>query len=54
YARNKRDQILATGTTIVTTSCQACLAQLRELREHYEMPVKIKSVVELLVESLAD
>lgn len=53
-AHQKHDQILQTGAAIVTTSCQACLAQLNDIVTFYNMTVKVKSVMELVVESLAD
>ncbi len=52
HARMKHDQIMKTGATIVTTSCQNCLSQLNDLQSRYKMPVKVKSVVELLVEAM--
>jgi Fe-S oxidoreductase len=52
HARMKRDQILRTGAGIVTTSCQNCLSQLSDLQSRYEMPVQVKSVIELLVEAM--
>ena len=52
HARMKRDQILKTGATIVTTSCQNCLSQLHDLQARYDMPVEVKSVIELLVEAM--
>jgi len=52
HARNKRDQILRTGASILATSCQNCLSQLHDLQARYDMPVKVRSVIELLVESM--
>jgi Fe-S oxidoreductase len=54
FGRAKRDQILASGAKIVTTSCQMCLAQLNDIQIHYELPVKTRTVMELVMESLAD
>jgi len=54
FGRAKRDQIVASGAQIVSTSCQMCLAQLSDLQAHYQLPVKTKSVIELVVESLAE
>jgi len=48
----KREQIIRSGANIVATSCQNCLSQLTDLQARYEMPVEVKSVIELLVESL--
>ncbi len=52
HARAKRDQILKTGAEVVVTSCQSCLSQLTDLQERYEMPVKVKSLIEFLVEAI--
>lgn len=52
HARMKRDQILRTGAGLVTTSCQNCLSQLSDLQSRYDMPVQVKSVIELLVEAM--
>lgn len=48
----KREQILRTGADIVSTSCQNCLTQLSDLQARYNMPVEIKSVMELVVEAI--
>jgi Fe-S oxidoreductase len=52
HAHYKKDQILATGADVVATSCQNCLTQLGDLQARYEMPVEIKSVIELVVEAI--
>ncbi len=52
HAKRKRDQIVNTGAKILATCCQNCLSQLTDLRDRYEMPVEVKSVIELLVESM--
>jgi len=52
HAARKRDQILATGVEILATCCQNCLSQLSDLQSRYKMPVEVKSVIELLVESI--
>ncbi|MGD9819520.1 MAG: (Fe-S)-binding protein [Desulfomonilaceae bacterium] len=52
HAIYKRDQILRTGADVVATSCQNCLAQLNDLQSRYEMPIEIKSVIELVVEAI--
>lgn len=51
-ALQKHDQIMRTGARIVATSCQNCLSQLSDLQARYNMPVEVKSVIELLVESI--
>ncbi|MDQ1238833.1 MAG: hypothetical protein QG577_1018 [Thermodesulfobacteriota bacterium] len=52
HARRKHDQIMNTGAKIIATCCQNCLSQLTDLRDRYNMPVEVKSVIELLVESM--
>jgi len=52
HAKLKRDQILRTGASVVSTSCQNCLSQLDDLRGRYDMPVQVKSVIKLLVEAV--
>lgn len=52
HAKMKRDQILRSGATILTTSCQNCLSQLHDLQARYGMPVEVKSVIELIVEAM--
>jgi Fe-S oxidoreductase len=52
HAMWKRDQILKTGADILTTSCQNCLTQLGDMQSRYNMPVEIKSVMELVVEAI--
>ncbi len=52
HAAMKRDQILRTGADILTTSCQNCLTQLGDLQARYNIPVEIKSVMELVVEAI--
>ncbi|MGC8907786.1 MAG: (Fe-S)-binding protein [Desulfomonilaceae bacterium] len=52
HARRKHDQIMNTGAKILATCCQNCLSQLTDLKDRYEMPIEVKSVIELLVESM--
>jgi Fe-S oxidoreductase len=52
HARMKHDQIISTGAEIIATACQNCLSQLGDLQSRYNMPVEVKSVIELLVESM--
>jgi Fe-S oxidoreductase len=52
HARRKADQIVRSGATILTTSCQNCLSQLSDLQSRYELPVKVMSVIELLVAAM--
>jgi Fe-S oxidoreductase len=52
HARMKHDQIMKTGASIVSTSCQNCLSQLTDLQAKYDMPIQVKSILELLVEAM--
>ena len=52
HAIFKKDQIIRTGAEVVATSCQNCLTQLADLQARYELPVEIKSVMELVVEAM--
>ncbi|MEW6349049.1 MAG: (Fe-S)-binding protein [Thermodesulfobacteriota bacterium] len=52
HARNKADQILRTKATILSTSCQNCLSQLGDLQSRYNMPLDVKSVIELMVQAM--
>ncbi len=52
HAEAKRDQILASGASIVTSSCQNCMSQIQDLKDRYNMPVEIKSLIELVVEAM--
>jgi Fe-S oxidoreductase len=52
HAMRKRDQIIASGAGVLATCCQNCLSQLSDLKDRYEMPLEVKSVIELVVESI--
>ncbi|MDQ7784994.1 MAG: (Fe-S)-binding protein [Desulfomonilaceae bacterium] len=52
HARTKRDQILRTGADTLATCCQNCLSQLGDLQSRYEMPLEVKSVIQMLVEAI--
>jgi Fe-S oxidoreductase len=52
HSTAKRDQIIRSGASIVATSCQNCLSQLGDLQSRYDMPIEVKSVIELVVESM--
>lgn len=54
FARAKRDQILATGATVVTTACQACWTQLADIQTHYNLPVQTRTVMDLVAESIEE
>jgi glycolate oxidase iron-sulfur subunit len=47
----KRDQILATGASVVATSCPACMMQLSDMLAKTLPRVKVKHVIELYSES---
>jgi len=48
----KADQIRETGAAIVITNCYNCMTQIRELNKAYELGIEVKSIVELVAESL--
>jgi len=48
----KAEQIRATGAKVVATPCHNCIDQLMELNHKYELGVEIKTVGELLADSL--
>jgi Fe-S oxidoreductase len=50
-AKRKHDQIIATEASILATCCQNCLSQLQDLQSRYDMPVQVKSVMEMVVEA---
>ena len=52
HAKSKRDQILRTKADILATCCQNCLSQFGDLQSRYEMPIEVKSVIQLLVEAI--
>jgi len=52
HARKKSEQILRTGAAVLATCCQNCLSQLGDLQARYQMPVEVKSVIELLVQCM--
>jgi Fe-S oxidoreductase len=52
-AREKAEQIKATGAKIVATSCHNCLDQLLEINRHYRLGVQVKLLVELVSSALA-
>ena len=48
----KAEQIRQTGAKIVATNCFNCMTQIRDLDKAYELGIEVKSVVELVSESL--
>jgi Fe-S oxidoreductase len=52
HAKKKHEQIINTRASILTTSCQNCLAQLNDLQARYEMPLEVKSLLELVTQCI--
>jgi Fe-S oxidoreductase len=50
--RIKADQIRATGAQTVVAPCHNCIDQLMELNREYKLGVEVKTVVEVVAESL--
>ena len=50
--KRKAEQIRQTGAKIVVTNCFNCLTQIRDLIKTYDLGVEVKSIVELVSESL--
>ena len=48
----KADQIRRTGARTVVTNCYNCMTQIRELNKAYDLNVEVKSIVELVADSL--
>jgi len=48
----KTEQIRRTGAKVVVTNCYNCMTQIRELNDKYKLGVKVKSIVELVADSL--
>jgi Fe-S oxidoreductase len=48
----KADQIRDTGAKVVVTNCYNCMTQIRELNKAYELGIEVKSIVELVADSL--
>jgi Fe-S oxidoreductase len=48
----KADQIRRTGAKVVVTNCYNCMTQIRELNKAYQLGVEVKSIVELVADSL--
>jgi Fe-S oxidoreductase len=48
----KADQIRNTGAKVVVTNCYNCMTQIRELNKAYELGIEVKSVVELVADSM--
>ncbi len=50
--KKKADQIRQTGAKIVATNCFNCMTQIRDLSKAYDLGIEVKSIVELVSESL--
>ena len=50
--QKKADQIRQTGAKVVVTNCFNCMTQIRDLSKAYDLGVEVKSIVELVAESL--
>lgn len=50
--RTKAEQIRATGADIVATPCANCKKQLRELVVHYDLPVQVVGVHDLILRAI--
>ncbi|MBI4965139.1 MAG: (Fe-S)-binding protein [Desulfomonile tiedjei] len=51
-SRVKVDQIKATGADIVTTACEMCFAQLKDLNDDFELDLEVKLVSDLVADAL--
>ena len=50
--KKKAEQIRQTGAKIAITNCFNCMTQIRDLSKTYDLGVEVKSIVELVSESL--
>ena len=50
--KRKAEQIRQTHAKIVVTNCFNCLTQIRDLIKTYDLGIEVKSIVELVSESL--
>ncbi len=50
--QKKADQIRQTGAKIVATNCFNCMTQIRDLGKAYDLGIEVKSIVELVSESI--
>ena len=50
--KKKAEQIRQTGAKIVVTNCFNCMTQIRDLNKAHDLGVEVKSIVELVAESL--
>ena len=50
--KKKAEQIRQTGAKIVATNCFNCMTQIRDLSKAYDLGIEVKSIVELVADSL--
>ncbi len=50
--QQKADQIRQTGAKIVATNCFNCMTQIRDVAKAYDLGIEVKSIVELVAESI--
>lgn len=50
--QRKRDNVVASGAKVVTTSCPACMMQLEDVLSQNHDPIKVKHTVQLYAETL--
>ena len=50
--KKKAEQIRQSGAKVVVTNCFNCMTQIRDLSKAYDLGVEVKSIVELVAESL--
>ena len=51
-AKIKADQLTATGTNTVVTSCHNCVDGLSDLIDHYKIDMKVTQLVHLVANAL--
>lgn len=51
-SRVKANQIRATGAEVLTTACEMCFAQLKDLNDDFELDLQVSLVSELVAEAL--
>ncbi len=50
--QRKRDNVVASGAKVVTTSCPACMMQLEDVLSQNRDPIKVKHTMQIYAESL--
>ena len=51
-ARDKAQQVTATGAEILATACENCHAKLNDLNKHYKMGVEVKFLSSMIADAL--